>query len=122
MTRPAFSVFVFSVYLYVLGIVLVVSPNVLLAVFRLPETTEVWVRVVGMLVVLIGFYYTTAARNELTAMLRASVVARLSVLVFFVAFVVVGFAPPVLIVFGLIDAAAAIWTGWELRNASVSPA
>ncbi|MGD8441349.1 MAG: hypothetical protein PVG53_12500 [Holophagae bacterium] len=120
MSRPAFSVFVFAIYLYVLGLVLVIVPNSLLALFRLPETTEVWIRVVGVLVVLIGFYYTTAARNELTAMFRASVIARLSVLVFFVAFAVVGFAPPVLVVFGLVDAAAAIWTGWELRNAGAS--
>ncbi len=31
-----------------------------------------------------------------------------------------GFAPPVLTVFGLIDAVVAIWTGWELREAGAS--
>lgn len=115
MTKAAFSVFVFSVYLFVLGSVLLVVPNVLLSFFRFPETHEVWVRVVGMLVVILGYYYATAARHELTPLLRATVFARFSVLVFFIAFVVIGFAPPVLILFGAIDAAGAIWTGLALH-------
>jgi len=122
MTRAALSVFVFSVYLYVLGFVLVVAPNALLGLFRIPDTDEVWVRVVGMLVAIIGYYYSTAARAELTPMFRASAFARLSVLVFFVAFVLLGFAPPVLIVFGLIDAVCAVWTLAALRAGGDRPA
>lgn len=115
MSKAAFSVFVFAIYLYVLGVVLVVVPNVLLSLFGIPETSEVWVRVVGMLVILLGVYYTTGARNELRPFLRATVSCRSAVLVFFVAFVVLGLAPPVLILFGVVDAAAALWTGWALR-------
>jgi len=43
------------------------------------------------------------------------VVARFAVLLFFIAFVLLEFAPPVLILFGVIDAAAAAWTGFALR-------
>ena len=116
MSKAAFSVFVFSIYLFALGLVLVVMPNVLLSLFRIPETTDVWIRVVGMLVLIIGFYYFITARNEITPILRATVYGRFAVLVFFVAFVVFGFAPPVLIVFGVIDAAAATWTGIAIRG------
>jgi hypothetical protein len=35
--------------------------------------------------------------------------------VFFIAFVALGFAPPALILFGVIDAAAALWTALALR-------
>jgi hypothetical protein len=115
MTRAAFSVFVFSIYLYALGAILVVAPNVLLGLFGITETVEVWVRVVGMLVLIIGLYYTTAARHEQTAVLRATVVGRTAVLIFFVAFVAAGFAPPVLILFGVVDAAAATWTALALK-------
>jgi len=115
MSKAAFSVFVFSFYLFALGLILVVIPNVLLSLFRVPETTEVWVRVVGMLVLILGFYYSTAARNELTSFLRATVYGRLAVLIFFIAFVALGLAPPILIMFGVIDAAAATWTGVALR-------
>lgn len=115
MTKAAFSVLVFSVYLYVLGAVLVVVPNLLLGLFRIPESHEVWIRVVGMLVLIIGLYYTVAARHQLTPMLRATVVGRLAVLVFFIAFVLLDLAPPVLILFGVVDAAAAPWTWSALR-------
>ena len=115
MNKAARSVFVFSIYLLVLGAVLVLAPNVLLSLFRMPETNEVWVRVTGMLVLILGYYYSAAARNEFTEFLRATAFARMSVLVFFVAFVVLGFAPPILILFGVIDAAAALWTLLALK-------
>jgi len=115
MSKAAFSVFVFSIYLFVLGLILLIVPNVLLMPFGFSETTEVWVRVVGMLVLILGLYYSTSARNELTPMLRATVYARLSVLLFFIAFVALGQAPPALILFGVVDAAAAAWTLLALR-------
>jgi hypothetical protein len=119
MSKAAVSMFVFALYLYVLGLVLVVVPNLLLSVFGMAQTDEVWIRVAGMLVLILGFYYQTAARGELTAMMRASVIGRSAVILFFVGFVISGLAPPVLIVFGVVDAAAALWTGAALRtNAS----
>lgn len=118
MSKAARSVFVFAGYLFVLGVVLVLAPNALLKLFRMPETNEVWVRVVGMLVLILGYYYSVAARHELTPFLRATALARLSVLFFFVAFVVFGLAPPVLILFGVIDAAAASHTLVALRSDS----
>lgn len=119
MTKAARSVFVFSIYLFILGSILVAVPNRLLSLFGFPHTGEVWVRVVGMLVVILGFYYLTSARRELTPMLRASVFGRSAVLIFFTAFVLLGFAPPALILFGAIDALGAAWTAVALRDGTV---
>jgi len=69
MSKSARSVFVFGLYLAVLGIVLLAASNFLLGMFGLPSTTEVWIRTVGMLVLFLGFYYTQAARKEMTAFL-----------------------------------------------------
>ena len=115
MSPAARSIFVFAFYLWVLGAILVLVPNALLSVFGIPETDEVWVRVVGMLVLILGYYYLGAAREEQTTLMRRSVFARLSVLGFFVAFVILKLAPPVLIVFGVVDALAATWTAIALR-------
>lgn len=115
MSKPAFSLLVFSIYMFTLGSVLVAIPNVLLSLFNVAETQEVWIRVVGMLILLLGYLDLMASRNELLAYFRWSVPVRLSVIVFFLAFVVLGFAPPVLILFGAIDASAAIWTAVCLR-------
>ena len=90
-------------------------PNVLLSVFGIAVTKEVRISVVGMLVLILGYYYSTAARNNLTVFIRATVYGRISVLLFFIAFVALGWAPATLILFGLIDAAAAVWTALSLR-------
>jgi uncharacterized membrane protein len=116
MSNSARSVFVFGLYLLVLGIVLLVAPNFLLGIFFLPSTTEVWVRVVGMLVLFLGFYYTQAARKEMTDFLRWTVYVRSTVIVFFAVFVLLGFASPPLILFGVVDLLGAIWTGLALRS------
>ncbi len=115
MSKSARSVYVFSIYLFVLGIILELIPNVLLSLFFIPETSEVWIRVVGMLVLILGFYYFHASRNELSSFFQATVYGRSSVLVFFIVFVLLNFAPPTLILFGLADGAGALWTGLCLR-------
>jgi hypothetical protein len=55
MGASARSVLVFGVYLLGLGLVLLIVPNMLLSLFGMPTTTEVWVRVVGMLVIFLGY-------------------------------------------------------------------
>jgi thiol:disulfide interchange protein len=116
MSNSGRSVFVFGLYLAVLGIVLLVAPNFLLEMFLLPSTTEAWIRVTGMLVLFLAFYYTQAARKEMTDFFRWTVYVRSTVIVFFVAFVLLGFASPPLILFGVVDLLGAIWTGLALRS------
>jgi hypothetical protein len=114
--RAARSIQVFAVYLLLLGLVLVMSPNTLLALFGIPATGEVWIRIVGMLAVLLGVYYWQAARSGLRAFFVCTVPVRLSVPLFFGAFVLLGMAPPVLLAFAAVDAAAALWTWAALRR------
>ena len=66
MSKSARTIFIFGLYLGFLGIVLLVTPNLLLGIFQLPSTNEVWIRVVGMLLFLLGIYYILAARKEMT--------------------------------------------------------
>ena len=120
MSRGAMSVFVFSIYLYLLGLVLVVTPDTLLRVFSFPEADDLWIRVVGMLVIILGFYYSHAARAELRPFFVWTIIGRTSGLLFFISFVIAGLAPPALILFGLIDFAAAIWTLLAMRSDSVT--
>ena len=56
MSNSARSVLVFAIYLVVLGLVLMIAPNFLLGLFALPGVTDIWIRVVGILVRLLGFY------------------------------------------------------------------
>jgi len=118
MSASARSVLTFAIDLFGLGLglVLVVAPNVLLQLFGVPVTSEVWIRVVGMLVLLLGFYYSRAALREMTEFFRWTVFVRSTVIVFFTAFVLLGFVSPVLILFGAVDLLGAVWTGLALRS------
>jgi len=117
MSRAARSLQLFSLYLLALAIVLLVAPNVLLRLFGFPATTEVWIRIVGMLVAHIGVYYWIASASEAVPLFRASVLTRLTVPVFFIIFVTSGWAPWPLLLFGAVDALGALWTWRALKSA-----
>ena len=116
MSRAAHTVYAFAIYLAFLAVVLLLAPNMLLGLFGLPATTELWIRVVGMLVGFLALYYYAAARGESRPVMWASVLARLSVPVFFTIFVVAGWVSWPLILFGVVDALAALWTWSALRG------
>jgi hypothetical protein len=115
MSRAAFTVKAFAIYLFVVGATLILAPNLLLRASFLPVTSEVWIRVVGVLAFNIGVYYWYAAKSEAKAVLIASVCARTFVFVAFVAFAVLRLTPPALVVFGVVDLAGAAWTWSALR-------
>lgn len=116
MNRAIQTIWVFSWYLLVLGLSLLIAPNLLLGLFGLPTTSEVWIRVVGMLALLLALYYYTAAKHHLTPMLEASITGRSFVMLCFTAFVLLGVASPVLFLFGLVDLLGAVWTRLALRT------
>ena len=116
MSQSAKSILVFGIYLTGLGFILLLIPNEFLSLFRFPPTDGLWVRVLGMLIVLLSYYYIQAARKEITEFFALTVHARAAVIVFTVAFVVLGLAPPTPIVLGVVDLAGAIWTALALRS------
>jgi hypothetical protein len=121
MSKAARSLFVFGIYLIVIGLGFLVLPNVVLRLFGFPETTEPWIRVMAMLLLFLAYYYIHASRNELTEFIRITVYARASVILFFLAFVLLGLAQPMLLLFGAVDLLAAIWTWLSLRQPQSSP-
>lgn len=115
MAQSAKSILVFGIYMVFLGIVLILAPNILLGLFGIQPTTEVWIRVLGVIVGIFGCYYIVAARNGLKPFFRATVYGRTAVLISFIAFAILGLLKPILILFGIIDFLGAIWTARVLR-------
>jgi hypothetical protein len=118
--RAATSIHVFGIYLLLLGAAIIVAPNLILAPFGLPPTSEVWLRVVGVLAEGVGFYYVQAARHDLIPFYRATIPARVFVFLSFVAFVIFGLVKPALIIFGAVDLVGAAWTFFGLRSSRPS--
>jgi hypothetical protein len=110
MSKAARSVCAFSIYLMVMGALLILVPNLLLSVLSLPRTDEVWIHILGMLAFILGFYYFKAAQADLNVFFQWTVPGRLAGFMMFCLFGFGGFGPPVLILFGVVDGLAAIWT------------
>jgi len=119
MSKAATSVLVFGVYMVLLGLVLLVVPNALLRPFGFAATTEVWIRIVGVLVLCLAFYYVRAARREMIEFFGWTVIVRTFVFLALAALVAVKLAAPPLVVFGSIDLLGAIWTAVSLRQRKI---
>ena len=115
MNKSSTSVLVFGIYLIGMGAGLVFMPNVLLGMLGMPPTDEIWSRVVGVLALLLAFYYIQAARTGTKAFMQWTVYGRIFVFVAFVAFVLAGMVGPVMILLGGVDLLGALWAGSALR-------
>jgi hypothetical protein len=67
MSPAARSLQAFAFYLGAVAATLLLAPNVLLDAFGVPRTTEVWIRVAGMVVGFLALYDWVAARTEAVA-------------------------------------------------------
>jgi hypothetical protein len=115
MSRTAFTIQAFGAYLIVLSLGLMTIPNTLLPLFGMPGTTEVWIRVAGLVVLNEGVCYWFAAKSNAVPFFRASFYVRCLAPIVFGGFVLAHLAQPALVAFGLVDLAAGIWTMITLR-------
>jgi hypothetical protein len=122
MSSAALSVKVFGVYIIVTGTVLVVAPNLLLSLFGLPTATEIWIRVLGAVALVLGYYYWACGVAQTLAFLKASVIGRIAFCAICVALVSLASGPWQLLIFGAADVLGAAWTAVALRKDASSRA
>lgn len=116
--KPATSIAVFGVYLVVVGATLVLVPNLLLSLLFFPTSTEVWPRLVGVLTVILGFFFLQSARSGFTAFFRWTIAARCFLFLSVSAFALLGLVTPMLVLFGVVDLVGAAWTWYCLRKSA----
>jgi len=119
MSSAARSVYVFGIYLLVVGGMLLGAPNTLLTVIGLSPTTEPWIHVAGIPVMAMGMLFVSGARAEDRWLFRTSVWVRVFAFIGFVMLAVFQIVPPVVAGFGVVDALGALWTRLALREAPV---
>ncbi len=115
MTAPK-TVQYFGYYLYIVAATLVFVPNILLSTLQVPETNEAWIRVVGILTACLAVYYHRMGQAGSEEFAVTSVYVRIFVLVSFIALWGTGIGPWQLIIFGVVDAVAAMWTMSKLKR------
>ncbi len=122
MSPAAKSVFVFGLYLVVVGLGLLVAPNPFLMPLGFPPAAdESWLRVLGVLALCLAAYYCAAARANFPPFYRWTVFVRAGVFIVFGGLVLLKLAPAPLALLGAVDLAAALWTALALRFGRTSP-
>lgn len=116
MSKSAKTIYVFFIYMIISGLGFVFIPNIVLNLVGLPASSDIWVRAVGMMTILLGSYYGVMAKNEVKSFFYAASYGRLTVILFFTGFVLFDLAPLKLIMFGVVDLLGAIWTLRTLRT------
>jgi hypothetical protein len=118
MTKTARSIFAFGVYLLPLGLLVMLAPNFFLSLFFVAPTSEVWIRVMGMLIIWLAIFYCVTGQYELRPLFIWTVRNRVATFLILGTFVVLGIAPVQLVTFGFADLFAALWT-WSLMRREV---
>ena len=119
--RAATSILVFGIYLAAVGAILLFAPNLLLGVLGFPPTTEVWIRVVGILVLYLAYYFVRSARAGTVDFWRWTTHVRFALIFFFAGLVLLRLAQPQLLLLGVADFSGAIWTTLALRQSAQVP-
>jgi hypothetical protein len=97
------------------GLGFLLLPMQILHLFGLTAGDDVWIRFVGMLASIIGFYYIQVARAGLDRFIPWTVPGRYYAGANMVLLVVLNKVGPGMLLFAAIDIAAATWTWVALR-------
>jgi len=116
MNRSAVSIMGWGLYCMGLGLVFLLIPNVLLPIFGFPTTTEVWIRVIGLLLLPIALYHIHCARNNVIPFFQITVPGRIGFGIGLVILFLMGFAGVGLVLFAIIEILGAAWTWSALRK------
>jgi hypothetical protein len=116
MSRAAISVTVWGIYMLAMGTTFLLIPNLALPLFGFPPSDEVWIRIVAMFAMVLGYFYIQTARQEMRPFFYWKVHGHFFGVVCMALFVILQWGPPNLLLFAAADLLAAIWTGWALRH------
>ena len=115
MSRAARSVLAFGVYLATLGVGLLVRPDAMLALFGQPPSADPWLRILGIVVLVLGLYYLSAAVSGNSAFYRWTTWGRPLAAAILVLLAATDLAPRFVLFFAAFDVATAVWTWLALR-------
>ena len=118
MSRAALSLFIFGIYLIIIAIIFLFVPEILFLIVMVPTDPDIMSRLFGMILVFLAYYFIRGALDEegLKKFFMWTVHTRTTVIIFQIIFVALQLVNIIILIFGAIDLAAAIWTFWALRK------
>jgi hypothetical protein len=110
------SLVVHTIYVVLTGLQLIFIPNMLLSMFGFDATSEIWIKVLGVVVLSLSFMYYAVSKQENADVVRSTIWARWFVSAGFLLLALSGQVKLNLILFAGIDFATAMWTWVELKK------
>ena len=114
--KKSLSLTVQAIYVFITALQLIFVPNMLLGMFGFEPTSEIWIKVLGVVLIAFVLVYFGVILYGNKDLIRISIYSRLIVVVGFGLLVATGQAATPLILFAGIDLATAIWTWFELKK------
>jgi len=116
MSKKAVSIIVFGIYYLMTGLTYLAMPDLTLSLLGFPVEGTLYLRIAGIVMGIVGYFYIQSARQELVPFFRLTVHTRSAAFVLLVSLVILGLAQPMLALFGLVDLLGAIWTWLVMRK------
>jgi hypothetical protein len=110
MSKIAASIYIYGFYLLLMGLGLIIIPNLVLETFGFEKTTEIWILMLGLFTLTVAIYYFYSARTNLKGFFVASIAGRLFFFTGILTLTLVFHQNPMLIVIGGVDLLGAVWT------------
>ncbi len=114
MDTTAFSIYAFGIYEIIAGIGFLSFPNLILSFLNMEKTIEPWIRVVGILGILIGYYHFKIGQLTISALYYSTIYVRIGFIFSLVLLALTKQAPKKIILFGVASILSTIWTYWTL--------
>jgi hypothetical protein len=111
-----FSLIVQAIYVIITGLQLIFIPNQLIGMFGFEETHEVWIQVLGIVVLPLAAIYYAISKQGNREIVFSTIISRGFVGIGFILLALTGQTKMSIILFAGIDIATAIWTWIELKR------
>lgn len=108
--KPARTIALFGIYLLILGAGVIFAPETLASLLFMAPPADAFYLIVGMLAVLLGYYYIRAAQEDCIGFFQATVIGRMAITAGAIVFMIMGEMPFNLLPVFLVDTLGAVWT------------
>ena len=113
------SLYIQMIYMLGMGAGFLFMPNVVLPIFGFETTNEVWIRVLGALVIGFAGYYFTCIKSEHVPYVKVTVWVRYWFCGSLVVLAAMKLGGSMLYVFATVETILAVWTHWALKKANL---
>jgi len=116
MTTVKTTIYAFGAYLFLTGLVLLAYPTVLGTALGAPLEAAPWLRLLGVALWALAYYYVRAAGSNNRDFYTWSVHVRVGQFILLIGLVTLDLITPLILIFSGLEFATAVWTWFSLQE------